>query len=171
MESSTMILISQDISLIENTKQWAENQRLEIQVFSPNEWGQKEKQNDEPEALSNASEDQKNKEDLPKQANENNKEARSEENPILPTFSFENSNQSLDSTPSGEALPFQKIEPKKVRTMEELENMAIREAIREFNGNLTEAAKALGIGRATLYRKVKQYRIDLTAIRRKKMAS
>ncbi|MCH2535615.1 MAG: hypothetical protein MK008_14325 [Bdellovibrionales bacterium] len=40
----------------------------------------------------------------------------------------------------------------------------------EFNGNLTEAAKALGIGRATLYRKVKQYSIDPTMARKKRAA-
>src|SRR5436190_20659422 len=40
---------------------------------------------------------------------------------------------------------------KKVRTINELESLAIENAIHEFGGNLTEAAKALGIGRATLY--------------------
>lgn len=49
---------------------------------------------------------------------------------------------------------------KKVATMNELESEAIKNAIAEYRGNLTEAAKALGIGRATLYRKVKQYNID-----------
>jgi DNA-binding NtrC family response regulator len=58
----------------------------------------------------------------------------------------------------------------KVRTINELESLAIENAIFEFNGNLTEAAKALGIGRATLYRKVKQYNIDPSAARRKRAA-
>lgn len=57
-----------------------------------------------------------------------------------------------------------------VRTINELESEAIEKAIHEFNGNLTEAAKALGIGRATLYRKVKQYNIDPAAARRKRAA-
>jgi DNA-binding NtrC family response regulator len=59
---------------------------------------------------------------------------------------------------------------KKVRTINELESMAIENAIHEFGGNLTEAAKALGIGRATLYRKVKQYNIDPSFARRKRAA-
>jgi DNA-binding NtrC family response regulator len=59
---------------------------------------------------------------------------------------------------------------KKVRTINELESLAIENAIHEFGGNLTEAAKALGIGRATLYRKVKQYNIDPSAARRKRAA-
>lgn len=58
-----------------------------------------------------------------------------------------------------------------VRTIDELESEAIRKAINSFNGNLTEAAKALGIGRATLYRKVKQYNIDPAEARRRKMAA
>ena len=59
---------------------------------------------------------------------------------------------------------------KKVRTINELESIAIENAIHEYNGNLTEAAKALGIGRATLYRKVKQYNIDPSQARRRKAA-
>lgn len=59
---------------------------------------------------------------------------------------------------------------KKVRTINELESIAIENAISEYNGNLTEAAKALGIGRATLYRKVKQYNIDPSNARKKKAA-
>ncbi|MBX7231396.1 MAG: hypothetical protein K1X29_04855 [Bdellovibrionales bacterium] len=57
---------------------------------------------------------------------------------------------------------------KKVRTINELESVAIEDAINEYEGNLTEAAKALGIGRATLYRKVKQYNIDPTLARKKR---
>lgn len=59
---------------------------------------------------------------------------------------------------------------KKVQTINELESVAIENAIHEYGGNLTEAAKALGIGRATLYRKVKQYNIDPSLARRKRAA-
>ena len=58
----------------------------------------------------------------------------------------------------------------KIRTINELESIAIENAIHEFGGNLTEAAKALGIGRATLYRKVKQYSIDPSSARKKRAA-
>lgn len=73
-------------------------------------------------------------------------------------------------------LPFPGVQPSntsesgKVATMEELEAKAIENAIQQFRGNLTEAAKALGIGRATLYRKVKQYQIDPSAARKKRAA-
>ncbi|MCM2281570.1 MAG: hypothetical protein NDI61_06960 [Bdellovibrionaceae bacterium] len=59
---------------------------------------------------------------------------------------------------------------KAVTTINHLESVAIENAIAAFKGNLTEAAKALGIGRATLYRKVKQYNIDPSAARKKKAA-
>jgi transcriptional regulator with GAF, ATPase, and Fis domain len=58
----------------------------------------------------------------------------------------------------------------KVATMDELESKAIENAIMQFKGNLTEAAKALGIGRATLYRKVKQYQIDPNSARKRRAA-
>lgn len=58
----------------------------------------------------------------------------------------------------------------KVSKMNDLEAQAIEQAIHAYRGNLTEAAKALGIGRATLYRKVKLYNIDPSAARRKKAA-
>ncbi len=54
--------------------------------------------------------------------------------------------------------------------MDELESKAIENAIMQFKGNLTEAAKALGIGRATLYRKVKQYQIDPNSARKRRAA-
>ncbi|MBC7740884.1 MAG: hypothetical protein H7061_01725 [Bdellovibrionaceae bacterium] len=59
----------------------------------------------------------------------------------------------------------------KVQKMEDMEAKAIEAAIGQFKGNLTEAAKALGIGRATLYRKVKQYHIDPSQARRRKVAA
>lgn len=58
----------------------------------------------------------------------------------------------------------------RVHKMEELEAKAIENAIFQFKGNLTEAAKALGIGRATLYRKVKQFQIDPSAARKRRAA-
>jgi hypothetical protein len=76
----------------------------------------------------------------------------------------------------GKVLPFptqasrDEAAGKRIATMNELESQAIRQAISEYKGNLTEAAKALGIGRATLYRKVKQYNIDPDQARRKRVA-
>lgn len=57
-----------------------------------------------------------------------------------------------------------------VPRMEQLEAQAIESAIVQCRGNLTEASKALGIGRATLYRKVKIYQIDPSMARKKRAA-
>jgi transcriptional regulator with GAF, ATPase, and Fis domain len=75
----------------------------------------------------------------------------------------------------GNVLPFPTVNnnashDSRVSTMNELESKAIENAIMQFRGNLTEAAKALGIGRATLYRKVKQYQIDPSVARKKRAA-
>lgn len=76
----------------------------------------------------------------------------------------------------GNVLPFPgtqnsgSVVDKQVSTMNELESQAIENAILQFRGNLTEAAKALGIGRATLYRKVKQYQIDPSVARKRRAA-
>ncbi len=43
--------------------------------------------------------------------------------------------------------------------MEEMEKQAIQNAIRNADGNLTQAAKALGVGRSTLYRKMEKYKL------------
>ena len=67
------------------------------------------------------------------------------------------------------AFPTPQATSSNVQKMEELEAHAIENAIVQYKGNLTEAAKALGIGRATLYRKVKQYQIDPSAARKKKL--
>lgn len=80
----------------------------------------------------------------------------------------------LQSGEGAKILPFPGVNhagtSEKVHTINELEAVAIQNAIQNFNGNLTEAAKALGIGRATLYRKVKQYNIDPSLARKKKAA-
>jgi len=47
-----------------------------------------------------------------------------------------------------------------VRTLAELEREAILGAIRTLNGDKMQAAKLLGIGKTTLYRKLKEYGIN-----------
>ncbi len=58
----------------------------------------------------------------------------------------------VDSLSGGEDEP--------VRPLEEVKEMAVRNAVRRAKGNLVEAARVLGIGRATLYRLLKRYRIS-----------
>jgi two-component system response regulator HydG len=44
--------------------------------------------------------------------------------------------------------------------MEELERRAILRTLRETNGDKLAAARMLGIGKTTLYRKLKQYQLE-----------
>ncbi|MBC7467159.1 MAG: hypothetical protein H7256_14310 [Bdellovibrio sp.] len=76
-----------------------------------------------------------------------------------------------DTTTPNNVVSFPGQTENKVQKMEDLEAKAIESAIIQYKGNLTEAAKALGIGRATLYRKVKQYQIDPSQARRRKVAA
>jgi two-component system response regulator HydG len=46
-----------------------------------------------------------------------------------------------------------------VKTLADLERDAILSAIRTLNGDKLQAAKLLGIGKTTLYRKLKEYGI------------
>jgi transcriptional regulator of acetoin/glycerol metabolism len=41
--------------------------------------------------------------------------------------------------------------------LEQHENSIIRQALREVNGNISAAAKVLGINRSTLYQKMRKY--------------
>ena len=46
--------------------------------------------------------------------------------------------------------------------MIEIEKQAIREALRDTKGNVSLAARRLGVGRTTLYRKMSAYGISET---------
>ena len=45
-------------------------------------------------------------------------------------------------------------------TIQEMEKQALVEALKNSNRNVEHASKALGVSRATLYRKIKKYRIE-----------
>lgn len=47
-----------------------------------------------------------------------------------------------------------------IRKLEELEAEIIRSAITRYGGHLSETARRLGLGRSTLYRKLKEYRME-----------
>jgi transcriptional regulator of acetoin/glycerol metabolism len=47
----------------------------------------------------------------------------------------------------------------KLMTLAEMEKQAILSAIRTLNGDKLQAARLLGIGKTTLYRKLKEYGI------------
>ena len=63
----------------------------------------------------------------------------------------------LSSEPIGTPLAAPESHP----SMEAAERAAITEAVRRAGGNLTAAAKALGVSRSTLYRKIDRYRLQV----------
>ena len=48
------------------------------------------------------------------------------------------------------------------RWIEKMEVQILRKTLLEFEGNITKAAKKLGIGRATIYRKAKKYKLPIS---------
>jgi two-component system response regulator HydG len=60
---------------------------------------------------------------------------------------------------SANADPDAESESPGVATLADLERQAILGAIRTLNGDKLKAAKLLGIGKTTLYRKLKEYGI------------
>jgi len=63
----------------------------------------------------------------------------------------------LKEGPAPEARPAPKQD--EVLPLEEVEKRAITEAVRAYDGNLSKAARKLGLSRATLYRKLDKYGI------------
>ncbi|HOM56387.1 MAG TPA: helix-turn-helix domain-containing protein, partial [Candidatus Latescibacteria bacterium] len=61
---------------------------------------------------------------------------------------------SEDDTPSGETTPARTL------TLRDLERDAIRQALAATKGNRREAARSLGIGERTLYRKLREYNLS-----------
>lgn len=69
----------------------------------------------------------------------------------------ENGNLQLDGmmqSPSAAPLP---PETQTTLNLDELEKQTIQQAVRQYQGNLTRAAQALGMGRTTLYRKMARH--------------
>ncbi len=67
-------------------------------------------------------------------------------------------------------LPTGKITVKTLKPLGEVQMDTIRQALYSMNGNVSRVSKALNIGRATLYRKIKDHDIDLSDIRNPKKA-
>lgn len=144
MSRTVMIVVSDNQETIENAKKYWENHDVTVQAYSSSQFR---------EGLDNAFFRQQLVAGVPALA--------SGTSPINSDVGGANVIQ----------FPTHTATATSVQKMEELEAQAIENAIVQYKGNLTEAAKALGIGRATLYRKVKQYHIDPSAARKKKVAA
>ena len=142
MARSLFFVVTDDQMVAMRARQFGESCGAEVKVYSPTEWNHGLGQNDFRMQLAT---------DVPSLSTGVGTET-SEGGKVLP-FPVKGTGGHNDTT---------------VATINELESKAIENAIHVYKGNLTEAAKALGIGRATLYRKVKQYNIEQA--RRRKVA-
>lgn len=68
-----------------------------------------------------------------------------------------NTNNSTSSLQSQEKKPSNKANDGNIPRLEDTERMAIEAAIKHSDGNIPQAAKALGISASTIYRKIKQW--------------
>lgn len=143
MSRTVMIVVSDSQETVENAKKYWENHDVTVQAYSSAQWR---------EGLDNAF-------------------FRQQLVAGVPALFAGSSPVRTDVGGNVIQFPTPSASSANVQKMEELEAHAIENAIVQYKGNLTEAAKALGIGRATLYRKVKQYQIDPSAARKKKIAA
>lgn len=59
------------------------------------------------------------------------------------------------------SLPEGQKNKKYIKSLEKMEVDSIIEALETTNGNVSKVSKILGVGRATIYRKIKQFDINL----------
>ena len=91
-----------------------------------------------------------------------------------PKFREQFSTFSTQVLTSGQVIPFPEPSARSgsgrshMPTINDVQKTAIKDAVQKFHGNLTQTSLALGIGRATLYRKVKLYNINLSTARKKR---
>jgi transcriptional regulator of acetoin/glycerol metabolism len=144
MVRSQFIVVSDDQALVQKAQQFGQMHGVTVQVMTPEQWStsQSQQHGEVPSLV----------------AGQNSFQGEGAK--VLPFPGTQLSQMGAVSS-----------ERRGVATINQLEASAIENAIGAFKGNLTEAAKALGIGRATLYRKVKQYNIDPSAARNKKKAA
>jgi len=76
---------------------------------------------------------------------------------ILNTESITNINKKSQHSIQKDTFPEQDVSS---LTLEDIEKSHIAKVLKSFDGNISNAAKALGIGRNTLYRKIDKYNID-----------
>lgn len=147
MVRSQFIVVSDDQALVQKAQQFGQMHGVTVQVMTPEQWS--------------SSQSQQHGEVPSLVAGQNSFQGEGAK--VLPFPGTQIATGQFSGGVSGER--------RGVATINQLEASAIENAIGAFKGNLTEAAKALGIGRATLYRKVKQYNIDPSAARNKKKAA
>ena len=68
-----------------------------------------------------------------------------------------------DAAPAMGAGPVAVVEDGEVRSLSDVERDLIAYAIEHYAGHMSEVSRRLGIGRSTLYRKVREYGLESDA--------
>jgi DNA-binding NtrC family response regulator len=102
--------------------------------------------------------------DLPPRLREGGPSTASEPEPVMETGRTEGALDEATSAMSSAAVPAPRESsrrPSRLDTLDlqELERIAIQQALQEANGNLSQVVRLLGIGRTTLYRKLKAHKL------------
>ncbi|MEJ8309250.1 sigma-54-dependent transcriptional regulator [Agrobacterium larrymoorei] len=87
-------------------------------------------------------------------------EGKTSQVPVTRETASEEANVADDGIFPGGSLIASTDETGNVRTIAEIEEELIRFALRFYRGQMSQVARKLGIGRSTLYRKLKDYGID-----------
>jgi DNA-binding NtrC family response regulator len=93
-------------------------------------------------------------------------EAKVQRMPGSPDLSRTNAGTSLHSATYKHASPYALSGTDNsghMRRLEDIESEIIRMAIARYDGHMSEVARRLGIGRSTLYRKLKELGLEHTA--------
>lgn len=141
MSRSIVILVSDNHDFLENSKKHFEEHDCTVQTYAPDQW----------------------------RGGLDSPFFRQQLIQGVPSLAGGTSPVSHDYSNNVVSFPNHSVSQPQIQKMDDMEAKAIENAILQYKGNLTEAAKALGIGRATLYRKVKQYQIDPNVARKKKV--
>lgn len=133
MARSLFIMVSDDTDLIAKARSWGVQNNVTVNTYTSQQWS---------EGLNNPS---------------FRSQVQTEAVVLSPGGQ---TSAKIYPFPTRENTTFSAPQGDHVQTINQMESEAITNAIIQYKGNLTEAAKALGIGRATIYRKIKQYNID-----------
>jgi DNA-binding NtrC family response regulator len=157
---SCVLVITDEEDLKLQAKRWSDSMGVALHSFSPSQWEK-------------GLEDKDFRDNLVRELHLTSAETDQE---------FEACEEQENQALEGKVLPFPKaqegphtislanmgLHPDEIVPIQELEAKAITDAISKYSFNITEAAKALGIGRATLYRKIRIYKINLRHMRARK---
>ena len=133
LTKSKLLLVTDDLMLVKRVQEFTKSQNVELALYDPESWTGKNVMD------------------------------------VLPSGNLQIQGDGvLSELPrdksQGQVLTFPRgMKAQKACSISSAEKSTIENALVACQGNFTEAAKILGIGRATLYRKIRQYHLESQA--------